>query len=76
VPRVRLMEKIGGASYPIYLYHPVFVAAVVSGASARLGLSTGLLFIGGGAAGVVGPMATELAARRIRFGRLLLEGRR
>lgn len=74
LPRVRLMEQIGGSSYPIYLYHPLFVAAVLSGAGALLTLPTGLLFVGAGAAGIVGPMVMELASRRIPFGQLLLEG--
>jgi peptidoglycan/LPS O-acetylase OafA/YrhL len=75
LPRLRLMEQIGGSSYPIYLYHPLFVAAVVSGAGAQLTLPTGLLFVGAGAAGIVGPMVLQLAARQSPFGQLLLEGR-
>jgi glucan biosynthesis protein C len=75
VPRVRLMEQIGGSSYPIYLYHPLFVAAVMSGAGAQLTFPTSLLFVGAGAAGIVGPIVMELAARQIPFGQLLLEGR-
>ena len=75
LPRVRLLEQIGGYSFPIYLYHPLFVAAVMAGAGALLTLPTGLLFVGAGAAGIVGPMVMELAARRIPFGQLFLEGR-
>jgi glucan biosynthesis protein C len=75
LPRVRLMEQIGGSSYAIYLYHPLFVAAAIAGAGALLTLPTSLLFAGAGAAGIVGPMMMELAARQMPFGQLLLEGR-
>jgi glucans biosynthesis protein C len=75
LPRVRLMEQIGRSSYPIYLYHPLFVGGVISGAGALLTLPTSLLFVGAGAAGIVGPMVMELAARQIPFGQLFLEGR-
>jgi glucan biosynthesis protein C len=75
LPRMRLMEQIGVSSYPIYLYHPVFVAAVISGVGALLTLPTSLLFVGAGAAGIVGPMVMEVAARQIPLGQLFLEGR-
>jgi glucan biosynthesis protein C len=75
LPRVRLMEQIGGSSYPIYLYHPLFIAAVMSGAGALLTLPTSLLFVGAGAAGIAGPMVIQLAARQIPLGELFLEGR-
>jgi len=75
VPTTRLMETIGGASYPIYLYHPVFVAAVLAGAAALLPLPRGLLFVTAVAAGVGGPMALQRAARRVPHGGLLLEGK-
>jgi peptidoglycan/LPS O-acetylase OafA/YrhL len=74
LPRVRLMEQIGGSSYPIYLYHPVFIAAAVSAIGARIPLPTGLLFVGAGVVAIVGPMLLEQAAARIPLGRLLLEG--
>lgn len=75
LPRVRLMERIGGSSYPIYLYHPIFVTGVVTAAGALLTLPTILLFVVAGAAGIVGPILMRLAARRIPLGQLLLEGR-
>ena len=75
LPRVRWMEQIGGFSYPIYLYHPLFVATVITGAGALLTVPTGLLFVVAGAAGIAGPMVMRLVARRIPFGLLLLEGR-
>jgi glucan biosynthesis protein C len=75
LPHVRLMERIGGFSYPIYLYHPIFVAAVISGAGALLTLPRSLLFVVAGAAGIVGPMLMRVTARRIPLGQLLLEGR-
>jgi fucose 4-O-acetylase-like acetyltransferase len=74
LPRVRLLEQIGGSSYPIYLYHPIFVAAVISGAGALLTLPMSLLFVVAGTAGVVGPMLMRVTARRIPLGQLLLEG--
>jgi len=75
VPRMRFMESIGGSSYVIYLYHPLFVAAVMLGAGARLAIPTGLLFVVGGVAGIVGPMLMERGAREMPGGPLLLEGR-
>jgi peptidoglycan/LPS O-acetylase OafA/YrhL len=75
LPRVRLMERIGGSSYPIYLYHPIFVTGVVTAAGALLVLPTSLLFVVAGAAGIVGPMLLRLAARRSPLGQFLLEGR-
>ena len=74
LPRLRLMEQVGGSSYPIYLYHPVFVAAALSVVSARLPVPTSLLFVIAGCLGIIGPMVLEQAAARIPGGRLLLEG--
>ena len=67
LPRVRLMEQIGGSSYPIYLYHPIFVAAVISGAGAALALPASFLFLVAGAAGIVGPMVMQRAAKRVHW---------
>jgi peptidoglycan/LPS O-acetylase OafA/YrhL len=75
VPRIRLMETIGGSSYTIYLYHPLFVAAALFAAGAHFATSTGLLFMVAGAAGIVGPMLMERGAGRIPGGPLLLEGK-
>lgn len=75
LPRVRLMEKIGGSSYAIYLYHPLFIAAMLFVAGARVGTSTSLLFVLAGAAGITGPMLLERGARKLPGGQLLLEGR-
>jgi glucans biosynthesis protein C len=75
VPRIRLMERIGGSSYTIYLYHPLFVAAALFAAGAHFAASTGLLFVLAGIAGIVGPMLMERGAGRVPGGRLLLEGK-
>jgi peptidoglycan/LPS O-acetylase OafA/YrhL len=75
LPRLRLMEKIGGSSYAIYLYHPLFVAAVFFAAGAQVATSTSLLFVLAGVAGIVGPMLMERGARQVPGGQLLLEGR-
>ena len=75
LPRMRLLERIGGSAYPIYLYHPLFVAAVFFAAGAPTAASTSLLFVLAGAAGIVGPMLMERGARQVRGGQLLLEGR-
>jgi glucan biosynthesis protein C len=75
LPRVRLLEKIGGSSYAIYLYHPLFVAAALFAAGAPVATSTSLLFVLAGVAGIVGPMLMERGARQIPGGQLLLEGR-
>jgi peptidoglycan/LPS O-acetylase OafA/YrhL len=69
------MEKIGGSSYAIYLYHPLFIAAVLFAAGAQAGAPTSLLFVGAGVAGIAGPMLMEHVSRRIPAGQLLLEGR-
>jgi glucans biosynthesis protein C len=74
LPRLRLMEQIGGSSYPIYLYHPVFVAAGLSIVGGRLPLPTSLLFVSACALGIIGPMLLEKAAPRIPLGPLLLDG--
>jgi fucose 4-O-acetylase-like acetyltransferase len=74
LPRMRLMEQIGGSSYIIYLYHPVFVAAALTGIGTRFPLPTSLLFVMAGTVGIVGPMLLERSAARIPGGRLLLEG--
>ncbi|MEO7137300.1 MAG: acyltransferase [Gemmatimonadales bacterium] len=75
LPRVRLMERIGGSSYAIYLYHPLFIAAVLFVAGSQVGTSTSLLFVLAGVAGIIGPMLMERGARQIPGGQLLLEGR-
>ncbi len=75
LPRVRLMEKIGGSAYAIYLYHPLFVAAALFAAGAQVATSTSLLFVLAGVVGIVGPMLMERGARQIPGGQLLLEGR-
>jgi glucan biosynthesis protein C len=74
LPGVRLMGQIGGSSYPIYLYHPVFVAAALSAIGTRVPLPTNLLFVLAVSVGIIGPMLLEEAAARIPGGGLLLEG--
>ena len=75
LPRLRYLEEIGGSSYAIYLYHPLFVAAALFLTGARVGTPTSLLFVVAGAAGIVGPMLMERGARYIPGGPLLLEGK-
>jgi glucan biosynthesis protein C len=75
LPRVRLMETIGRSSYTIYLYHPLFVAAVLLAAGAHVATSTSLPFVLASVAGIVGPMLMERGARQVPGGQLLLEGR-
>jgi glucan biosynthesis protein C len=75
VPPVSLMEKIGGSSFAIYLYHPLFIAAVLYAAGKQVVTSTTLLFVLAGVAGLVGPMLVERWARHLPGGQLLLEGR-
>jgi peptidoglycan/LPS O-acetylase OafA/YrhL len=74
VPRAPLLERVGRSSYPIYLYHPLFVAATLFVIGAPLHDATSLLFLLAGAAGVVGPMLLEPVARLIPHGELLLQG--
>ena len=75
LPRMPLMERIGASSYVIYLYHPLFVAAVFAGLGVLPALPTVLLFAAAAAAGLAGPMVMELVAARVPLGGLLLEGR-
>jgi peptidoglycan/LPS O-acetylase OafA/YrhL len=75
LPRVPVMETIGGSSYAIYLYHPLFVAAILLVAGSRLSIPTGLLFLVAAAAGIAGPMVMERVARLVPGGQLMLEGR-
>jgi hypothetical protein len=69
------MEVIGASSYPIYLYHPLFIAAVFFATGAQVAPSTSVLFVLASVAGIVGPMLMERGARQIPGGQLLLEGR-
>jgi peptidoglycan/LPS O-acetylase OafA/YrhL len=75
LPRARVMERVGGCSYPIYLYHPVFVAAVLTVAGGRIAQPTSVLFATAVAAGVAGPMLMGALVRQLPGGPLLLEGR-
>jgi peptidoglycan/LPS O-acetylase OafA/YrhL len=75
LPPGRLMERIGGSSYVIYLYHPLFVAALLSAAGAHVTSARGLSFLIACVAGVSGPILMELVAGHIPGARLLLEGR-
>ena len=75
MPLGRLMERIGGSSYVIYLYHPLFVAAVLFAVGAHVTRARGLSFLVAATAGITGPMLMELVAVHIPGGRLLLEGR-
>jgi peptidoglycan/LPS O-acetylase OafA/YrhL len=75
LPRGRLMERIGGSSYAIYLYHPLFVAAVLYAVGTHGTVARGPTFVVAAIAGITGPMLMELAAGHLPGGRLLLEGR-
>jgi glucans biosynthesis protein C len=74
LPRAPLLERVGRSSYPIYLYHPLFVAATLFVIGAPPHGATSLLFLLAGAAGVLGPMMLEPVARLIPGGQLLLQG--
>jgi glucans biosynthesis protein C len=75
LPRARVMERIGGSSYAIYLYHPVFVAAALFAIGAHVAGARGLSFIVAAIAGIAGPMLMREVAGYVPGGRLLLEGR-
>jgi peptidoglycan/LPS O-acetylase OafA/YrhL len=75
LPRARLMERIGGSSYAIYLYHPLFVAAVLFAVGAHADSARGLTFLVAALAGVTGPMLMRQVVGSIPGGRFLLEGR-
>ena len=64
LPRMPVMERIGASSYVIYLYHPLFVAAVFAGLGVLPALPTTLLFAVAAAAGLAGPIVMELVAAR------------
>ncbi len=74
LPRVRVLTWIAESSYPIYLYHPLFIATVLLLGAAHVAVPTGLLFLVAGAAGVLGPIVLERAANHVPAGRLLLTG--
>jgi peptidoglycan/LPS O-acetylase OafA/YrhL len=48
LPRMPVMERIGASSYVIYLYHPLFVAAVFAGLGRAAGPAHGPAVRGGG----------------------------
>lgn len=75
LPRARVMERIGHSSYAIYLYHPLFVAAVLFAVGAHVTGARGLTFLVAAVAGVTGPMLMEEVAGHVPGGQLLLEGR-
>jgi peptidoglycan/LPS O-acetylase OafA/YrhL len=75
LPRARTIERIGGSSYAIYLYHPLFVAGVLAAAGAHAATARGLTFLVAAAAGVTGPMLMVVVAARIPGAGFLLEGR-
>jgi peptidoglycan/LPS O-acetylase OafA/YrhL len=75
LPRMRAMERIGGSSYTIYLYHPVFIAAVLFAAGVHATAARGLTFMLAAMAGIAGPMVMVVLAGHIPWARLLLEGR-
>jgi peptidoglycan/LPS O-acetylase OafA/YrhL len=72
MPRVSVLERIGASSYPIYLYHSLFIATVLVLAVARPAVPASLLFLAAGAAGVAGPMLMERVARHVPAGPFLL----
>jgi glucan biosynthesis protein C len=72
LPRVSVLERIGASSYPIYLYHSLFIATVLVLAVAYPAAPTGLLFLAAAAAGVAGPMVMERVARYVPAGPFLL----
>lgn len=74
LPKVSVLARIGASSYPIYLYHPVFVASVMVLAAGHLAAPTSVLFIVAGAAGVAGPMLVDRLAGLHPAGPLLLAG--
>jgi peptidoglycan/LPS O-acetylase OafA/YrhL len=75
LPRARLLERVGGSSYTIYLYHPLFVAAVLFPAGVHATTARGITFLVAALAGVIGPILMEQVAERVPGGPLLLEGR-
>jgi glucan biosynthesis protein C len=76
LPRPRLLTQIGGYSFVIYLYHPLFAAAVRIAAGSSEALPLSAVFWAGLAAGIAGPIAIELLARRYRVSRILVLGQR
>ena len=76
VPRVQWVAAIGKWSYPIYLYHPIFVAGFRIIAGPALGIPRSAIFVGCVVAGIAGPLLMGLLADRVPGAALLLEGRR
>jgi glucan biosynthesis protein C len=74
LPRQHFLAYIGAYSFAIYLYHPIFAAAVRI-AGDRLGeVPLSALFWLGLTAGIAGPVLVEKFARRRRVTRALVLG--
>jgi hypothetical protein len=75
VSHVRWLAAIGKASYPIYLYHPIFAAGVRMLAEGMGGLPMVATFLACVVAGITGPRMVSLLANRAPGALLLLEGK-
>lgn len=74
LPRMRPLTWIADSSYPIYLYHPLFIATVLLLGGSHGTVPTGLLFVVAVSAGVLGPMVMEQVAKHVPAGEFLLTG--
>jgi surface polysaccharide O-acyltransferase-like enzyme len=74
LPRQRLLAYIGGYSFMIYLYHPLFPAAIRIAGSSFEKVPLSALFWMGLAAGLAGPILMEMLVSRYRVARTLVLG--
>jgi peptidoglycan/LPS O-acetylase OafA/YrhL len=75
VSHVPWVAAIGQASYPIYLYHPIFAAGVRMVADCIGGVPMAATFLACVVAGITGPRLLSSLANHIPGAPLLLEGR-
>jgi peptidoglycan/LPS O-acetylase OafA/YrhL len=75
IPFMSWGSAIGKRSYPIYLYHPIFVAGFRIIVGQIHGVPVTVMFAGCLTAGIIGPLLMTLLAQRVPGAPLLLEGK-
>jgi len=76
LPRQRLLAYIGAYSFAIYLYHPLFAAAIRMVGSRVAAAPLSALFWAGFAAGVAGPILMATLVSRHRVTRTIMLGQK
>ena len=76
LPSQRALATIGTSSFVIYLYHPLFAAAIRMVGGYLGDLPVSVLFWSGLAMGIAGPIVMEILARRPTLTRLAVLGQK